>query len=421
MPWQDLDSSDIVISDKSTDRVKKLRDKRELTKWQADQFEKRLRKRYEETAQRTSHTKWASVTTDSNTVDSQSDDDIPRKEDTMEESGIIFAKNGSRLPPNIIDMVRLKDVNAAEPSGAVVRSIAFHPTSDSEMPLLMTAGLDKCLRFYSVGKDEESRKVHGIQFPKLPIYKASFLPDSNSVVATGRRSFFYTYDMVAGKVDYVPGVLGRDEKSWESHFVSHDGKQIAFLGNDGYIILIDPLNKQATGTLKLNGSVRSLVFTDDGRHLLASGSDGDITRWDTSSCRCIERFSNHDGTVTASLSISKDHFAAGAESGVVNLYDMSNPSSIGKMPIKSIMNIPTSVDRLRFNHDGQILAMSSRFSSDCLKLLHVPSRTVFSNWPTSKSPLNYVFDMDFSPRSRFLAVGNDKGRCLIYKLRHYAD
>ena len=125
--------------------------------------------------------------------------------------------------------------------------------------------------------------------------------------------------------------------------------------------------------------------------------------------------------MTSSLSVSDDYLAAGAESGVVNLYTMNNQSSIGKMPIKSIMNIPTSVDRLRFNHDGQILAMSSRFSSDCLKLLHVPSRTVFSNWPTSKSPLNYVFDIDFSPLSRFLAVGNDKGRCLIYKLRHYAE
>jgi U3 small nucleolar RNA-associated protein 18 len=84
--------------------------------------------------------------------------------------------------------------------------------------------------------------------------------------------------MVAGKVDFVPGVLGREEKSWESHVVSPDGRNIAFLGNDGYVVLIDPNNKQATGFLKLNGSVRSVAFTPDGKHLLASGSDGDITR-----------------------------------------------------------------------------------------------------------------------------------------------
>lgn len=145
-----------------------------------------------------------------------------------------------------------------------------------------------------------------------------------------------------------------------------------------------------------------------------------IIRWDVGSYRCIDRFSNNDGTVTASLAISDQHFAAGAESGVVNLYS-TNSESFGKTPIKSIMNLSTSVDCLRFNHDGQILAMSSRFSSDSLKLLHVPTRTVFSNWPTSKTPLNYVFSMDFSPQSRYFAVGNDKGKCLLYKLRHYNE
>ncbi len=140
--------------------------------------------------------------------------------------------------------------------------------------------------------------------------------------------------------------------------------------------------------------------------------------WDVGSCKCIDRFSNNDGTVTASLAVSDQHIAAGAESGVVNLYATNN-SSFAKKPIRSIMNVPTAVDSLRFNHDGQILAMSSRFSSDCLKLMHVPSRTVFSNWPTSKTPLNYVFSMDFSPQSRYFAVGNDKGKCLLYKIRQY--
>lgn len=123
-----------------------------------------------------------------------------------------------------------------------------------------------------------SLTLSDIKVPKLPIYKASFLPEASSVIITGRRPFFYTYDMVAGKVDLVPGVMGREEKSWESHFVSGDGKIIAFLGNDGYVVLLDPHTKQANGSLKLNGSVRSLAFTVDGAHLLASGSDGDITR-----------------------------------------------------------------------------------------------------------------------------------------------
>jgi U3 small nucleolar RNA-associated protein 18 len=85
------------------------------------------------------------------------------------------------------------------------------------------------------------------------------------------------------------------------------------------------------------------------------------------------------------------------------------------------MNLHTSVDYMKFNPDGQILAMSSRREKDSLKLLHVPTQTVFSNWPTTKTPLSYVWSMDFSPASKYMAIGNDKGKCLLYKLSHYHD
>jgi hypothetical protein len=53
---------------------------------------------------------------------------------------------GARLPPGLIDMTRLKDANAAEPSKAVVRSLGWHPGGG----LLFTAGLDKTLRLFKV-------------------------------------------------------------------------------------------------------------------------------------------------------------------------------------------------------------------------------------------------------------------------------
>jgi U3 small nucleolar RNA-associated protein 18 len=114
--------------------------------------------------------------------------------------------------------------------------------------------------------------------PKMPIYSASFLGNTGKVVASGRRSFFYFYDAVAGKVDFVPRILGRDEKSWEKHTVSPEGDLVAFVGNDGYVVLVDSHSKQCIGTLKLNGSVRAITFTPDGSQILTSGSDGDVYR-----------------------------------------------------------------------------------------------------------------------------------------------
>jgi U3 small nucleolar RNA-associated protein 18 len=150
-----------------------------------------------------------------------------------------------------------------------------------------------------------------------------------------------------------------------------------------------------------------------------------MNRWDLRTKKCVDKYQNQDGTITSYLSASSRFLAVGAESGVVNLYkdglfSMSNRFT-KRDPVKSIMNLHTSVDFMKFNTDGQILAMSSRREKDSLKLLHVPTQTVFSNWPTTKTPLSYVWSLDFSPGSKFMAVGNDKGKCLLYKLSHYHD
>lgn len=265
--------------------------------------------------------------------------------------------------------------------------------------------------------------------PKLPIYSASFLGKTGTVVVTGRRSFFYLYDSVAGKVDTVSRIAGRPEKSWERCVASPDGRTLAFCGNDGYVVLYDVARRCSMNSLKLNGSVRSIAFNSpDGREVIASGSDGDVYRWDLRSQRCLDRFANSDGTIASSMAATSRTLAVGAESGVVNLYSerQERPDQLLKgshsskaTPLKSVMNLKTSADLMRFNSDGQILAMSSRREKSALKLLHVPTRTVFSNWPTSKTPLGYAWSMDFSPDSKFFAIGNDQGKCMLYKLLHY--
>ncbi len=64
--------------------------------------------------------------------------------------------------------------------------------------------------------------------------------------------------------------------------------------------------------------------------------------------------------------------------------------------------------------------MSSRLKKDALRLLHVPSRTVFQNFPASNNaPFNYISAAAFSPHSGYFSVGNDKGRALLYRLNHY--
>ncbi|OVA13448.1 hypothetical protein BVC80_5919g3 [Macleaya cordata] len=83
-----------------------------------------------------------------------------------------------------------------------------------------------------------------------------------------------SFDLVKAKVDKIGPLTGREDKSLEVFEVSPDSNTIAFVGNEGYILLVSSRTKELIGTLKMNGTALSLAFADDGRQLLSSGGDG---------------------------------------------------------------------------------------------------------------------------------------------------
>jgi len=112
-------------------------------------------------------------------------------------------------------------------------------------------------------------------------------------------------------------------------------------------------------------------------------------------------------------------FAAGSDSGIVNIYNREEFLGGKRRPIKTIENLTTKVDCLKFNNDAQILALSSSMQKNSLKLIHIPSFTVFSNWPPPNRTLHYPRCLDFSPGGGFMAVVNAAGKVFLYKLHHY--
>ncbi|KAF6173936.1 hypothetical protein GIB67_039887 [Kingdonia uniflora] len=139
----------------------------------------------------------------------------------------------------------------------------------------------------------------------------------------------------------------------------------------------------------MNGTARSLAFADGGRPLLSFGGDGHVYHWDLFS------------------------------GGIFNVYNREEFLEGKKKPKKVIKNLTTEVDFLTFNHDAQILAISSSKKKNRLKLIYVPSFTVFSNWPYVNHFRYHHRCLDFSPGGGFMAMGNAEGKVLLYKLHHY--
>jgi len=58
----------------------------------------------------------------------------------------------------------------------------------------MTAGQDKTIRLFEID-GENNPKAQGVFFNDMPILHAAFTPDGSQIIASGRRKYFYSFDL----------------------------------------------------------------------------------------------------------------------------------------------------------------------------------------------------------------------------------
>ncbi|CAN1166441.1 U3 small nucleolar RNA-associated protein 18 homolog [Linum perenne] len=427
--WVDDEEEATKIDISKVNRLRKLRKEEEESVISGSEYVSRLRVHHSklnpgtEWARLDSHQRdYGRGSSDESSDEEQNDNVAPVRgyvegvDEILRSNEDLVVKSRVKLLPGLLEYSKLVDANAQDPSSGPINSVEFHRNSQ----LLLTAGLDKKIRFFQID-GKRNTKIQSIFIDDCPIRKASFLPDGSQVIISGRRKFFYSFDLVNAKVDKIGPLVGREEKSLELFEVSPDSKIIAFVGNEGYILLVSTKTKELIGTLKMNGTARSLAFSADGKQLITHGGDGQIYHWDLRTRTCIHKSVDEGCINGTSLSTSPlgNFFAAGSDSGIVNVYNREEFLGGKRKPVKTIENLTTKVDFMKFNDDAQILAICSTMGKNAMKLIHVPSFTAFSNWPPPNQTIHYPRCLDFSPGGGFMAVGNAAGKVLLYKLHHY--
>lgn len=177
--------------------------------------------------------------------------------------------------------------------------------------------------------------------------------------------------------------------------------------------------------MKVNGDVSGVAFSHDGSKVFANSEEGEVYVWDTRSSRCLNRFTDEGCVKGTSIAASRNgrYLACGSQSGVVNVYSQEAClNSANPKPLKAVMNLLTSATSLAFNPSSEILAIASRAEDEAVRLVHLPSFTVFSNFPVAKKKIVYRTScLDFSPHSGFFSLANNKGHAPLFRLLHYKD
>lgn len=202
----------------------------------------------------------------------------------------------------------------------------------------------------------------------------------------------------------------------------------------GLINVLDAATCQwiAEVSVEGRGGVADFAWWGDGEGMVVLGKGGEVVEWDGSEKRVVACWVD-DGAVgttvvalggkgAGSPSLGGDRWlAVGSSSGIVNVYDRKfwqrGEVPRAPKPSRAFDHLTTPTSHLEFSPDGQILALASQWKRDALRLVHLPSCTVYKNWPTSSTPLGRITAVAFGPNSEMLAVANEQGKIRLWEIR----
>ncbi|CAF0783944.1 unnamed protein product [Adineta steineri] len=372
------------------------------------EYETKLKFEYERVMGRPS---WAEKLLNKNPDADDSDEELFRR------TGNYLTKS-TVLRAGTIDCLRCADFKHDVAHSKMLRSVEFHPTAR----ILLTAGRSQYLNLFQVdGKKNE--RIQSLFFDKFSIDTTRFTKDGNQVIVTGDRNFFKVFDMIEGKIMQIPMMRGFEERLGKFE-VSPDGSLIVFMNRNGQLHFVSAKSKELIDTTQISGNINSITFRHDSELMFASGDEGIVTVFDVRRRAAIHRFIDDGSYSTTSMCVSSNqqYFVTGQKSGIVNVYSYDDVMKNGEpKPIKYLKNLTTSIQNVKLNASSELLAINSYHFSRAVRLVHMPTLTVYENFPEfHDKKIQIVNGLDFSPNSGFLTLGNNNGKVLLYRLKHFS-
>ncbi|CDO95296.1 unnamed protein product [Kluyveromyces dobzhanskii CBS 2104] len=456
--WVDSDDERLQITITENNRSKKLRTSYVESQVNGREYVQRLRSQFEKIYPKPN---WIDDEDDSEIEDDSENDgedyenvidgDINALSKILERTYNYTAKGSKLLPPKTLDITRLKDANVSHPSRSAIQSLSFHPTK----PILLTGGYDRTLRVYHID-GKANHLITSVHIKGTPVQTCSFFSSQDGkeqkVYTGGRRRYMHAWDLSnnntsVAKIDKISRLYGHQDtqRSFEkfrlAHFQDPHGNRhglICLQGNNGWVNILHASTGIWLQGCKIEGVISDFCIDYKPLHngrfqttLIATNTYGNIWEFNLNdNGKTIRRWKDDGGIgvtriqVGGGTSISSPNqritqnrwIAIGSDSGFVNVYDRHSDS---QRPVFTLDQLTTTISSLEFSPDGQMLCVASRATKDALRLVHLATGTVFSNWPTSGTPLGKVTSVAFSPRGEMLAVGNEQGKVRLWRLNHY--
>ena len=354
----------------------------------------------------------------------------------------------SKLRPEVLDIQRTREI--PDQHKAPVACLSFHP----EYPVLLSASTASILYLHHIAPEAHptpNPQLTSVQAKQVDVRRAEFLlPKGDKIFFGGRRKYFHHWDLPSGLVQKTTQIQGHrlEHKTMERFRLSPCGRYMGIIASTkkggGIINVLSTTSMQwiAAARLSSRHGIADFAWWRTGDGMTILGKDGQVGEYSMESRKFLGIWID-EGSVGATVialggfggpaQIGEDRWVAvGSNSGITNIYERTEllaPSSKTAegaedltfkqrpTPRRIFEQLITPISVVAFSPDGQLLAFGSMHKKDALKLVHLPTCTIYQNWPTSSTPLGRITALSFGRQSDLLAVGNDAGKIRLWQIR----
>ncbi|EKJ78463.1 hypothetical protein NXS19_000584 [Fusarium pseudograminearum] len=455
--WEDSDDDRLAVSLAGATRLRKLRKTEAEDLVSGTEYSQRLRQQYlrlnplpawvRESDGRPSKRRRSSAASNSSD-DSDSDSEVSAQplekflRDVNSLAGV-GSNQKRRLRPEVIDIQRTREI--PDKHNAPVGSLSFHP----EYPVLLSSSTASVLYLHHIAPAAHptpNPQLTSVQIKQVDVRRAEFLyPHGDKVFFAGRRKYFHHWDLKSGAVQKTTQILGHrlEHKSMERFKLSPCGHYMAIVASTkkggGIINILNTTSMQwiTAARLSSRNGIADFAWWSTGNGMTILGKDGQVGEYSMESRSFVGIW--HDegcvGGIVLALgghqgpaALGDDRWVSvGSNSGITNIYDRNELLVLNSeevtikerpTPTRVFEQLVTPITHITFSPDGQLMAFGSQHKKDALRLVHLPTCTVYRNWPTDQTPLGRITAVAFGNQSDLLAVGNDTGKIRLWEIRN---
>ncbi|KAG8674536.1 U3 snoRNP protein [Fusarium poae] len=455
--WEDSDDDRLAVSLAGATRLRKLRKTEAEDLVSGTEYSQRLRQQYlrlnplpawarESNGRPTKRRRSSAASNSSDDSDSDSEVSAQPLEKFLRDVNSLAGVGSTqkkRLRPEVIDIQRTREI--PDKHNAPVGCLSFHP----EYPVLLSSSTASILYLHHIAPAAHptpNPQLTSVQVKQVDVRRAEFLyPHGDKIFFAGRRKYFHHWDLKSGNVQKTTQIQGHrlEHKSMERFKLSPCGRYMAIVASTkkggGIINVLNTTSMQwiAAARLASRNGIADFAWWSTGNGMTILGKDGQVGEysmesrsflgvWHDEGCvgGIVLALGGHQGPAA----LGDDRWVAvGSNSGITNIYDRNELLFLNSeeitikerpTPTRVFEQLVTPITHITFSPDGQLMAFGSQHKKDALRLVHLPTCTVYRNWPTDQTPLGRITAVAFGNQSDLLAVGNDTGKIRLWEIRN---